>query len=219
MITVKAETNELYIDGIIGFSWAEDGVTARDVGTALEGISGRATVRINSPGGSADEGIAIYNLLKRRGEVDTHNEALAASAASIIFLAGENRTMERGSRLMIHCSHCVAIGNRKDLAMSLEAMRLTDEAMRDIYEEHTGLSSDEVMALMESESWYDANESKKMGLATAVAPTVKRKMAAAAAWFNNPPADLFDENAVQTQERKVASLISAAKIAEIRARM
>ena len=83
------------------------------VSDALESLDGgRATVRINSPGGSADEGIAIYNTLKRyAGGVDTINEALAASAASVIFLAGETRTMSAGSRLMIHRALTIEIGN------------------------------------------------------------------------------------------------------------
>jgi ATP-dependent protease ClpP protease subunit len=220
MITVKAETNELYIDGAIGSDWMSEGVTAKAVGESLATIKGRAKIRINSPGGSADEGISIYNMLKRHpGGVDTHNEALAASSASIIFMAGDKRTMERGAKLMIHCTHCVVIGNGSDLQKMAEVLSAYDASMAEIYADAMGLPSDEVLALMADETWYDPAAALASGLATDIAPTVKRKTAAAAAWFKNPPADLFDEHAIEKEGREIVSRISAAKIAEIRARM
>lgn len=220
MITVKAESNELFLDGVIGSDWMTEGVTAKAVGESLSGIKGRAKIRINSPGGSADEGIAIYNMLKRHpGGVDTHNEALAASAASIIFMAGEKRTMERGSKLMIHCAHCVAIGNSADMKKMVEVLDAYDKDMASIYAEYMGLDAEEVLALMEKETWYDAAAAQDAGLATDVAPTVRRKTAAAAAWFRNPPLDLFDENAVEKDEAEIVSKLTAAKIAEIRSRL
>jgi len=220
MITVKAETNELFIDGAIGSDWMSEGVTAKAVGESLSSIKGKVKVRINSPGGSADEGISIFNMLKRHpGGVDTHNEALAASAASIIFMAGDKRTMERGSKLMIHCAHCVAIGNSADLQKMAEVLSVYDSSMAEIYADAMDMHSDDVLALMAEETWYDPSAAQSSGLATDIAPTVRRKTAAAAAWFKNPPADLFDENAIEKQEQEIVSRISAAKIAEIRARM
>jgi ATP-dependent protease ClpP protease subunit len=204
MIFVKSETKELFIDGIIGASWTGDGVTAAMVGEALGSMSGRATIRINSPGGSADEGVAIYNLLRRHpGGVDTHNEALAASAASIIFLAGENRTMERGSKLMIHNAHMVAIGNKEDLRKSAEILSAYDRDMADIYAEHMKASRAEIEAAMAEETWYSVQDAVDIGLATAVASTLKTKKAAAAAWFKHPPQDLFEEAASEKKAEAV----------------
>ncbi len=220
MITVKAETNELYIDGAIGADWMSEGVTAKAVGESLASIKGRVKVRINSPGGSADEGISIFNMLKRHpGGVDTHNEALAASAASIIFMAGDKRTMERGSKLMIHCAHCVAIGNGADLQKMAEVLSVYDSSMAGIYADAMGIDTEQVLALMADETWYDPAAAQSSGLATDIALTVRRKTAAAAAWFKNPPADLFDEHAIEKQEQEVVNQISAAKIAAIRSRM
>lgn len=216
MILVKAETNELFLDGIIGSDWMSEGITAAAVGDALGKISGRATLRINSPGGSADEGVAIYNLLRRHaGGVDTHNEALAASAASIVFLAGEKRTMERGSRVMIHCAHCMAIGNRAGMAKMAEVLAVYDASMADIYAEHMGIDAQEVLALMEEETWYDAETAMSAGLATDMAPTVRKKSAKAAAWFKHPPKDLFEEKAVESASKEAANVFIRRKEADV----
>jgi ATP-dependent Clp protease protease subunit len=194
MILLSTQTNEIFLDGIVGADWTGEGITAIDLGESLKKIKGRATIRINSPGGSADEGIAIYNMLKRHpGGVDTHNEALAASAASVIFLAGERRTMERGSKLMIHRAHMIAIGNQSQMAKAQELLALYDDDMAKLYSEHMGMSEEEVVKLMDEETWYDAEGAVGNGLATHMAPTVRKKAAAAAAWFKHPPQDLFEQ--------------------------
>jgi ATP-dependent protease ClpP protease subunit len=200
MILCKADTGELYLEGIVGGDWGGEGITTAAVDLALKQIRGRAVVRINSPGGSADEGVAIYNLLKRHpGGVDTHNEALAASAASIIFLAGEKRTMERGSKLMIHRAHTIAIGNQSEMVKMAEVLSLYDKDMARLYSEHMGLDEDFVLELMDEETWYDAEDAVAVKLATDMAPTVRKKTAAAAAWMKKPPQDLFEEMAVEEQ--------------------
>lgn len=202
MILVNAVTNELFLDGVVGADWTGEGITSQGVGEALGKIKGRAVVRINSPGGSADEGIAIYNLLKRhRGGVDTHNEALAASAASIIFLAGDKRTMERGSKLMIHRAHTIAIGNSVDMAKMSEVLAMYDQEMASLYAEYMSIDEDikeqAVLAMMDSETWFDADDAVRYGIATDLSPTVRKKTAAAAAWIKHPPQDLFEEMAVE----------------------
>lgn len=220
MILCKADTNELYLDGIVGGDWGGEGITKAGVVDALKQIKGRAVVRINSPGGSADEGIAIHNLLKRHpGGVDTHNEALAASAASIIFLAGEKRTMERGSKLMIHRAHTIAIGNQSDMRKIVEELEMYDRDMADIYSEHTGLDEAAVLALMDEETWYDAESAVTSKLATDMAPTVRKKKAAAAAWIRKPPQDLYEELAVEEASAETVRSFSSFKEREMRFRL
>lgn len=194
MILVSANTSEIFLDGIVGADWTGEGITAVELGESLKKVKGRATIRINSPGGSADEGIAIYNMLKRhQGGVDTHNEAIAASAASVIFLAGERRTMERGSKLMIHRAHLIAIGNQNDMVKAKDLLAMYDTDMAKLYSEHMKISEEEVMSLMDAETWYDAEDAVTSGLATHMSPTVRKKAAAAAAWFKHPPQELFEE--------------------------
>ncbi|NBW21666.1 MAG: Clp protease ClpP [Caulobacteraceae bacterium] len=205
---------------MIGADWTGEGITAAAVGDSLKAIKGRAVVRINSPGGSADEGVAIYNLLKRHaGGVDTHNEALAASAASIIFLAGDKRTMERGSKLMIHRAHTIAIGNSVDMTKMSEVLAMYDTQMADLYAEYMAIDSTEVLSMMTDETWFDAADAVASGLATDLSPTVRRKAAAAAAWLKHPPQDLFAEAAEQEAAAITKSAYSQRKERETRLRL
>ena len=220
MILCKADSGELFLDGIIGADWTGEGITATAVGDSLKAIKGRAIVRINSPGGSADEGVAIYNLLKRHaGGVDTHNEALAASAASIIFLAGDKRTMERGSKLMIHRAHTIAIGNSVDMTKMSEVLAMYDTQMADLYAEYMALDSTKVLSMMTDETWFDAADAVRYGLATDLSPTVRKKAAAAAAWLKHPPQDLFEEAAEQEAAAITKSAYSQRKERETRLRL
>lgn len=203
MILCKADSNELFLDGVIGADFFGEGITAAAVGDALAKLKGRATVRINSPGGSADEGVAIYNLLRRyEPGVDTHNEALAASAASIVFLAGKKRTMERGSKLMIHRAHTIAIGNAADLAKMSQVLAIYDNDLAAIYAEYMQSDTDEIMQMMDAETWLDAQAAVESGLATDMAPTVRKKSAAAAAWFKHAPQDIFEQAAVENATQR-----------------
>lgn len=198
MILCKADTSEIFLEGVVGADWTGEGITTAGVADALKHMKGRATIRINSPGGSADEGMAIYNLLRRHaGGVDTHNEALAASAASIIFLAGDRRTMERGSKLMIHRAHAISIGNQESMRKMADVLDLYDSDMAKLYAEFMDKPVDEVLSLMNEETWFDADSALGANLATHLSPTVKKKTAAAAAWFKHPPQDLFDEGSVE----------------------
>lgn len=220
MILCKADTNELFLDGVIGADFFGEGITAAAVSDALAKLEGRATVRINSPGGSADEGVAIYNLLRRyEPGVDTHNEALAASAASIVFLAGDKRTMERGSKLMIHRAHTIAIGNTSEMAKMAEVLALYDKELAAIYGQYMDASSEEIMGMMDAETWMDSEVAVSNGLATDMAPTVRKKSAAAAAWFRHPPQDIFEAAAIPNATTKAVRDHEAWQRSQLRLRI
>src|SRR5688572_19899908 len=106
----------LVLYGPVGMlDWFNEGFTATEVIEALAEMEGDITVHINSGGGFAFDGIAISNALKAYdGKVTTVNDAFAASAASIIFMAGEERLMSDGSILMIHNAAGFTIGTAKD---------------------------------------------------------------------------------------------------------
>lgn len=215
MLKVNAKTGELFIYDVIGQDWFGEGITARSVSDALDQLGGkRASVRINSPGGVADEGIAIYNALKRyKGGVDTHNDALAASAASIVFLAGENRTASTGSRVMIHRALTIDIGNATQFRKTADTLETYDRSLVEIYSQYMDKSSDEIMSLLDAETWYTATEALDAKLATATDAKTGEK-AAMAAWFKSPPVDLV-ENAVESK----AAIAWKRKYAEMRNRM
>ena len=170
MIEIHNETNEILLSGIVGDGWADDPITATGVSKALKAFGSNAiTVRINSPGGAADEGIAIYNLLKNHsGDVTTVNDSLAASAASVIFLGGANRLMGDGSRVMIHRALGVAFGNQEEIRKTLQALEAYDASLMDIYSQYL-LNDDKpaIEAMLSAETWFDIDGAIESGLATA----------------------------------------------------
>jgi ATP-dependent protease ClpP protease subunit len=170
MIEVFNETNEIHLSGIVGDGWAEDPITKDGVLKALKAFGSQAvTIRINSPGGAADEGIAIYNLLKDYGgEVTTVNDSLAASAASVIFLGGSNRLMGDGSRIMIHRAMGMAFGNATEIKKTLAALESYDASLVEIYSRFmVDTDPEEIESMMGNETWIGTDESIELGLATA----------------------------------------------------
>lgn len=169
MIEVLNETNEILLTGIVGDGWGEDPITTKGVSKALKGFGANAvTVRINSPGGAADEGIAIYNLIKSHGgEVTTINDSLAASAASVIFLAGSKRLMGDGSRVMIHRAMSVAFGNQEEIRKALQALESYDASLLDIYSQYLAEDKTAIEAMLSAETWFGVDEAIAAGLATA----------------------------------------------------
>lgn len=210
MLKVDAKSGEIFVYDTIGADWFGEGITAASVSNALDQLGGkRASVRINSPGGVADEGIAIYNALKRyKGGVDTYNDALAASAASIIFLAGENRTAAAGSRVMIHRALTIEIGNATKLRKTADVLETYDKSLVEIYQSYLSVDEAAILSLLDAETWYTAQEAVDAGLATATdKPTQAR--AQMAAWFKHPPVDLVEQVAASATvpwKRKFAEM-------------
>lgn len=158
---------ELLIYDVIGDPWG--GVTAKEVaGFLAEAPPGALTVRINSPGGYIDDGMAIYNMLAQRGNVTTIVDGVAASAASIVLMAGETRQAYASSLVMIHEAWTVAIGNKADLAATGALLAKTDEMLAAIYAGRGTLSAEEYAAAMVAETYYTGAEALAAGLTTAV---------------------------------------------------
>lgn len=204
MLVLNANKSELLIHGAIGETWFDDGNTAENVIKMLDQMDGkRVSVRINSPGGAADEGIAIYNALKRHnGGVDTYNDALAASAASIVFLAGENRYASEGSRVMIHRAITIDIGNTIQFKKTAAMLAKYDESLIEIYGKFMKQSPDAIAELLTAETWYTSNEAVNNGLATALVGETREKPEIAS-WFRNPPAQMLEKG--QVPVRRIAA--------------
>lgn len=193
MLSVNQNTGELFLYGVVGNYYYEDCFTALEVIKALSMLgSKRAIVHINSPGGLADDGIAIYGALKRHsGGVDTHVDALAASAASVIALAGETRTTSLGARWMIHKALTFVEGNESALLKALAQVQSYDKSLVEVYSEYMNKGTD-IMALMEAETWYTGPEAVEAGLSTANGGESNAKPMVAS-WFKNPPAALVQQ--------------------------
>jgi ATP-dependent Clp endopeptidase proteolytic subunit ClpP len=154
--------------------WTGGGVTAKRVAGALRAIGEKdVTVQINSPGGDLFEGIAIYNLLvQHRAKVTVDVLGWAASAASIIAMAGDEIRMGLGSFMMVHNAWGVVVGNQHDMRDAADAFQGFDGAIADIYQARTGLARSKVEALMDAETYMSANEAVKKGFADTVAEDI-----------------------------------------------
>lgn len=150
--------------------WSGGGVTVNRISAALRSIGSKdITVRINSPGGDMFEGIAIYNLLRAHpAKVTVEVLGWAASAASIIAMAGDEIRMGLGSFMMIHNAWGLVIGNRHDMREAAILFDQFDGALADIYEARTGMKHADIEQLMDAETFMAAAQAVKYGFADVV---------------------------------------------------
>lgn len=155
---------------VIGEDGWTGGVTAKRISAALRSIGNRdVIVRINSPGGDMFEGIAIYNLLRTHpAKVTVEVLGWAASAASIIAMAGDVIRMGLGSFMMVHNAWGLVIGNRHDLREAASLFEQFDAALADIYEARTGMDRVGIERLMDAETFMTAAQAVEYGFADAV---------------------------------------------------
>ena len=126
-------------------------------------------LRINSPGGSVIEGTAIYNALRRHeGGLTVHIDAMAASMASVIAMAGEPVYMADNALLMIHNPWTVSMGESKDLRKEADLLDKLKVNLRNAYVRKTGINAEEIGAMMDAETWLDAVEAVALGFADAI---------------------------------------------------
>jgi ATP-dependent Clp protease, protease subunit len=170
-IRAAVKDSELTIEvyGVIGMSFWEDGITASQVSEQLSAAAGKASsvkVRINSPGGSCFEGVTIYNLLRSCGlPVTTVVDGLAASAASIIAMAGDKIQMGQGTMLMIHPAWMMAAGSADDLRKEADILDKITGQMVGIYAKRSGQKADAIAALVALETWMTPDEALEIGFA------------------------------------------------------
>lgn len=177
---------EMY--GPIGRSMWEDGVTASQVSEALKGPESNATVRINSPGGSVFEGVAIYNLLKSSGkQIHVVVDGVAASAASLIAMAGHTISMCEGTMLMIHPAQAMTAGTAADLRQLASLLDKVTANMADIYAGRSGQTLADVQTMMAAETWMSSEDAVNLGFAdeaTGISEDAQQKISALAAQYD-----------------------------------
>ncbi|PVY81064.1 ATP-dependent protease ClpP protease subunit [Cupriavidus alkaliphilus] len=159
---------------VIGYDyWSGDGVTAKRIAGALRGMgAGPVTVNVNSPGGDMFEGLSIYNLLREHdGEVTVKVLGLAASAASIIAMAGDKVQISRAGFLMIHNAWVLAVGNRHDLTEIAATLKPFDDAMASIYSARSGQDVKAMAKLMDAETWISGQTAIDDGFADEFLPS------------------------------------------------
>jgi ATP-dependent protease ClpP protease subunit len=171
-IKAKGETRaELSIYGDIGESWWGESVTAKDCCKEIAAIDATTIdVRINSYGGAVSDGLAIYNALKRHpAKIVTHNDGVAMSIASLIFMAGSERHSAENALFMVHAPWGMAAGNAADMRDMADILDKYAEGMISAYR-GSGLSDDAIRALLTDgkDHFYTAAEAQADGFVTHV---------------------------------------------------
>ena len=220
-IQAKESDNSISIYEAIGESWDGEGVTAKRISAALRSIGARdVVVNINSPGGSYFEGVAIYNLLKNHpAKVTVNVLGLAASAASVIAMAGDEVYMGDAANIMIHNAMGMAWGNKHEMQAVIDLLSKLDEEMTDVYVARTGQSRTLITTMLDAETWLGADEAIEKGFATDHMPASVLQTATAQSALqlqNSNYLRLIDnglkrEGKTRSQRREIMSQLFASK--------
>ena len=167
-------TLELNMLDIIGEDWwTGGGITANRVKAQLDANKGAKTIRVlmNSPGGDAFEGLAIQSLLNRSGaRVEFEIIGLAASAATVIAMAGDSIAIHEGAMFMVHEAWTFGVGNKRDLRTTADFLEKVDGSILDVYSRRTSRDRAELSKLVEATTWMTAHEAVEQKFATSVIP-------------------------------------------------
>ena len=189
----------LTLSGVIAEeSWFDDEVTPKIFRDELMSGEGDITVWINSPGGDCIAAAQIYNmLLEYKGNVTIKIDGIAASAASVVAMAGNKVIMSPVSMLMIHNPMTMAAGDTTEMKKAISMLTEVKESIINAYELKTGMSRDKIAKLMDAETWMDANKAVELGFADEI---LSRESSV------KPSAMLYSEHVVS---RKLWNKISA----------
>lgn len=189
----------LTLSGVIAEeSWFDDEVTPKIFRDELMSGEGDITVWINSPGGDCIAAAQIYNmLLEYKGNVTIKIDGIAASAASVVAMAGNKVIMSPVSMFMIHNPMTMAAGDTTEMKKAISMLTEVKESIINAYELKTGMSRDKIAKLMDAETWMDANKAVELGFADEI---LSRESSV------KPSAMMYSENVVS---RKLWNKISA----------
>ena len=163
-------TRTLFFSGEISDeTWYGDEVTPQLFKDELNAGQGDITVWINSPGGDVFAAAQIYNMLKDyAGNVTVRIDSLAASAASVIAMAGNKVEMSPVAMMMIHNPSTIAFGEAKDMQKAIGMLAEVKESILNAYEAKTGLNRVKLSHMMDDESWFNAKKAVELGFADAI---------------------------------------------------
>lgn len=164
---IRDEINQrvLRLEGSIAEeSWYDDDVTPQRFKSELMAGTGPITVWINSPGGDCVAAAQIYNMLMDYpGDVTVNVDGIAASAASVIAMAGSRVCMSPTSLMMIHNPLTVAMGDSTEMRKAIQLLDEVKESIINAYEIKTSLPREQLSSLMDAETWMNANRAKELG--------------------------------------------------------
>lgn len=160
----------LYFDGYIAQdSWFDDDITPKQFKSELTNSEGDIVVWLNSPGGDVFAASQIYNMLKEyNGKVTVKIDGIAASAASVIAMAGSEILMSPVAMMMIHNPATVIYGEASDLQSGIDMLSEVKESIINAYEQKTSLPRNKISKMMDAETWFSAQKAVELGFADKV---------------------------------------------------
>ena len=169
----------LYLDGTIAEeSWFDDDITPRLFKSELMAGDGDVTIWLNSPGGDCVAASQIYSMLMDyKGNVTVKIDGIAASAASVIAMAGTKVLMAPTALMMIHNPFTVAIGDTEEMKKAVEMLNEVKESIINAYEIKTGQARVKISHWMDAETWMNANKSIELSFADGILEDAKRRQA------------------------------------------
>ncbi len=187
---MEPESRTLYLYGpIADESWWGDEVTPAAFREELEAGTGNIEVWINSPGGDCFAAAQIYNMLREyNGKVTVKIDGIAASAASVIAMAGDVVRASPVSMMMIHNPATIAMGDHNEMQKTIDILNEVKESIINAYQDKTRLSRNKLSRLMEDETWMNAKKMVELGFADEIMFTDNGEQAdVAATMFGKKP--------------------------------
>ncbi len=162
-----SQERTLFLNGEISDeTWYGDEVTPQLFKDELNAGKGNITVWINSPGGDVFAAAQIYNMLRDyKGAVTVKIDGLAASAASVIAMAGDEVVVSPVAMMMIHNPATIAMGSAKEMERAIGMLNEVKESILNAYETKTGLNRVKLSHMMDEETWFNAKKAVELGFA------------------------------------------------------
>lgn len=170
LVTKDNVANITIYGDITSWEWYESDVSSYTLSKQLENLDADfINVYINSYGGEVAEGLAIYNSLKRhKAKVTTYCDGFACSAASVVFMAGDERVMSTASLLMIHNAWTYASGNAKELRKQADDLDAITQASINAYMQEVAIDEDELKEMLDNETWLSPQLALEKGFITTI---------------------------------------------------
>ena len=170
LVTENREASINIYGDITSWPWMESDVSSYTLSKELDGLDvDIINVYINSYGGEVAEGLAIYNALKRnKAKIKTFCDGFAASIASVIFMAGDERIMSNASLLFIHNAWTSTYGNANELRKQADDLETMTQASVNTYMSCINITEDDLKAMLDAETWIAPQDALTMGFATSI---------------------------------------------------
>lgn len=213
----EAAERVLELNGTIAEeSWFDDDITPRMFKEELLSGNGPVTVWINSPGGDCIAASQIYSMLMDyKGEITVKIDGIAASAASVIAMAGTKVLMSPTALMMIHNPSTTAFGDHRDMAKAIDLLDEVKESIINAYEIKTGNSRTVLGHMMDQETWMNANKAIELGFADGILEDSKKAVATESYQFSTREFESHLLNKI-ADKVKPAPLKEGRSIAELR---